>query len=602
MSVIYQNNNNFDILKDACLCFGVFDGVHEGHKFEINQCIADAQKNSKKSVCVTFDIDPDELFVPNFLKLLNNKERIEKLQSCNLDYVYVIDFKKIMTLSGNDFLDYFFGSNVPYSIHIGKSFRFGSKQSGDIELLESWAKKHNMRVNVHNLLTKHGKVISSTYLRAQIKNNLNKGDVMLKKNICPMPKIDEDFEKKLNDYAQLLIQKGVNLQQGEILDLIIDVKNYIFAQKIVDCAYQAGAADVKIRWDNEYYSHERIAKSDVDVLEQDIKIDSNASNEYAKNGASLLVVLSDDPSLFNDIDTEKLTTYSKVNSLANKPSSDLRHCGKTSWCIATVPGEKWAKTVFPDLDTQDAIDKLWDCIFEAAFVDGVNTEKNWDEHISNLENRSKILNDYRFKSIHLSNSLGTDLTVKLPLNHLWRAANDDNVRTGNKFVPNIPTQEIFNSPLKNGVDGVVYSSKPLSLNGQLIDGIRMQVKDGKIIDIKADTGEDFLKAYISKFENADYFGEIALVPYNSPISMQNIIYYQTLFDENASCHLAFGCAFPDNIIGGLEMDQDQLIVEGINVQCDAHVDFMIGTKDMSITGISSDGQEIEIFRQGNFTF
>lgn len=258
--------------------------------------------------------------------------------------------------------------------------------------------------------------------------------------------------------------------------------------------------------------------------------------------------------------------------------------------------------VFPDLEEEDAVDKLWDCIFEATRVDGINTEQNWEEHISNLNRRANILNSHHFESLHYTNSLGTDLTIKLAKNHIWREANDDNVRTNTMFVPNIPTEEIFVAPDKLGVDGVVCSSKPLSLNGNMIDGIRFEFKQGKIVDIKADKGEAYLKSYISKYENADYLGEVALVPFDSAISNQNIVYYQTLFDENASCHLAFGCAFPDNIVGGLQMSEDQLLDEGINVKCDAHVDFMIGTKDLNITGLTSSGEEIQIFKDGNFTF
>ena len=245
------------------------------------------------------------------------------------------------------------------------------------------------------------------------------------------------------------------------------------------------------------------------------------------------------------------------------------------------------------------MDKLWDAILEVVRVqgDGKAVER-WQAHMDTIQRRTAKLNELRLASLHYTNSLGTDLTIRLPEDHLW-AGGGTNCKAGPFFIANMPTEEIFTAPLRDGIDGVVYAALPLVHNGNIIEGFHFVIQDGKITEARAEKGEDILKAAISEDEGASRFGEVALVPYDSPISNQGILYYNTLFDENASCHLAFGEAYPECIRGGETMTKEELKAHGLNDSV-THVDFMVGTADLSITGTTHDGKEVPIFRNGNF--
>ena len=243
--------------------------------------------------------------------------------------------------------------------------------------------------------------------------------------------------------------------------------------------------------------------------------------------------------------------------------------------------------------------KLWDAIFQTVRISGDGTAvEKWREHLSMLDVRKEALNALKLKKLHYKNSLGTDLSIELPEGHLW-ASGGGVAANGRAFVANMPTEEIFTAPKKTGINGVVYASMPLVDNGNIIDKFRFTVKDGKIVEAVAEKGEEFLKVAISVDEGASYFGEVALVPYDSPISNQKILFYNTLSDENASCHLAFGEAYPECIEGGTEMTREEREAHGLNYSVN-HVDFMLGTADLSIVGTTADGREVQIFKDGNF--
>ena len=222
----------------------------------------------------------------------------------------------------------------------------------------------------------------------------------------------------------------------------------------------------------------------------------------------------------------------------------------------------------------------------------------WRQHLDTLGRRKKLLNEYHFKYLHYTNSLGTDLTIELPDDHLWAAGNSE-TPAGVGFVANLPTEEIFTAPLKMGANGTVCAALPLVNNGSIIEDIRFTVREGRIVEAKASRGEDVLNAAIAVDDGARYFGEVALVPYDSPIRSSGLLFYNTLYDENASCHLAFGEAYPECIRGGESMTKEELKAHGLNDSV-THVDFMVGTADLSITGMTHDGKEVPIFRDGNF--
>lgn len=270
------------------------------------------------------------------------------------------------------------------------------------------------------------------------------------------------------------------------------------------------------------------------------------------------------------------------------------------WCIASVPTAAWAKKVFPKLSETEAIGALWRAIFRTVRVggDGKAVER-WNEHIEAMARRKQILTDYQFKALHYRNALGTDLVVELPKHHVWEAG-AERTQNGDRFCANMPTEEVFTAPKRDGVNGVVVASMPLVENGNIIDNFRLTLKDGKIVEVAAETGEEILRHAISVDEGASYLGEVALVPCDSPISNENILFYNTLFDENASCHFAFGDAYPC-VVGAETMSKEERKAAGLNHSI-THVDFMVGTPDLSIVGITESGEEIPVFIDGNFAF
>ena len=298
------------------------------------------------------------------------------------------------------------------------------------------------------------------------------------------------------------------------------------------------------------------------------------------------------------VETGRIIRAQQASGKALKDFDRLQMCSGFPWCIASIPIPSWAKTVFPDCAEEEAMEKLWEAIFKSVRISGDGKAVDrWEEHLSTLHKRMDKMNALRFKKLHYTNSLGTDLTVELPEGHIWEAGNDVTL-SGQEYIANIPTEELFTSPLKTGVNGVVYSSMPLVNDGAIIDKFHFVVKDGKIVECHAEKGEEALKGAISVDEGASYFGEVALVPYDSPISSQKILFYNTLFDENAACHIAFGEAYPC-LEGGQKMTKEELKARGLNDSI-THVDFMIGTADLSIVGTTEDGREIPVFVDGNF--
>nr|WP_231559174.1 aminopeptidase [Bacillus sp. MSP13] len=272
---------------------------------------------------------------------------------------------------------------------------------------------------------------------------------------------------------------------------------------------------------------------------------------------------------------------------------------KVSWTVVGAASAGWAQKVFPGKSEEEAIQLLWEEIFKATRVNEDNPVQAWIKHDQNLYEKVDHLNKRHYAALHYQ-AEGTDLTIKLPKKHVWAGAGSVN-ESGHEFMANMPTEEVFTLPQKNGVDGVVSSTKPLSYGGNIIENFTLTFENGRIIDIKAEKGEDILKELVETDEGSHYLGEVALVPYDSPISQSNILFYNTLFDENASSHLAIGSAYAFNIEGGKQMSREELVKEGLNESI-AHVDFMIGSKDMNIDGITNDGKREPIFRKGNWAF
>ena len=319
----------------------------------------------------------------------------------------------------------------------------------------------------------------------------------------------------------------------------------------------------------------------------------------ANEGAAYLRIDAEDPETLLGVSPARLVAAQRTSSAERETFDRLQMANGFPWCVAGAPIAAWARKVFPDRSEGDAVAALWDAILKTVRVTGDgNAEARWREHIALLTARKEKLNALRFKSLHYTNSLGTDLTIELPDDHLWAAGNSE-TPAGVGFVANLPTEEIFTAPLKMGANGTVCAALPLVNNGSIIEDIRFTVREGRIVEAKASRGEDVLNAAIAVDDGARYFGEVALVPYDSPIRSSGLLFYNTLYDENASCHLAFGEAYPECIAGGERMTREELDAHGLNHSL-THVDFMVGTADLSITGTTHDGRELPVFRSGNF--
>jgi len=337
-----------------------------------------------------------------------------------------------------------------------------------------------------------------------------------------------------------------------------------------------------------------------DVIFDDYPVwDKLMMDTLSDEGAAFLSVVASDPEAYKGVDTGRLSRFSVATSAALKISREKMMSGELRWCAASVPSEAWAKKVFPEAEsTDEAMSLLWENIFSATRVGDGEAVAKWQKHIDTLKKRVKILNDFKLKLLKFKNSAGTDLQMELPENHKWTGGGDL-AKDGVAFLPNIPTEEIFSAPKANGVNGTVVGTMPNVFRGNLIEDFSITFKDGKVVSYDAKSGKEYLENMINDIPGMDMLGEIALVEYDSPISNTGILFYNTLYDENASCHLALGSAYPDCIEGGGTMTEDQRREAGINVS-DGHHDFMFGSADMSILGVTAAGEEIVVFKNGNF--
>jgi len=406
------------------------------------------------------------------------------------------------------------------------------------------------------------------------------------------------MEEKLQEYARLLIQVGLNVQKGQTLVISSPVECAFFARMCAQEAYDIGCREVVMNWHDDALGRMKYLHAEDAVFDTVPLWRRHFFNDYAQEGAAYLAISAADPENLKGVDGKRIVRAQQASGKALKEFDRLQMCGGFPWCIASIPIPSWAKTVFTDAAEDEAMEKLWDAIFKAVRISGDGTcVEKWHAHIATLAERLEKMNELNFKSLHYTNSLGTDLVVELPEGHVWEAGNDVTL-SGQTYIANIPTEELFTSPLKTGVNGVVYSALPLVHDGNIIDRFHFVVKDGKIIEAHAEKGEETLKGAIAVDEGASFFGEVALVPYDSPISNQKILFYNTLFDENAACHIAFGEAYPC-LKGGQQMTKEELKARGLNDSI-THVDFMVGTPDLSIVGTTHDGREIPVFVNGNF--
>ncbi len=404
-------------------------------------------------------------------------------------------------------------------------------------------------------------------------------------------------KRKLRAYAHLIAQKGVNIKKGQPVIIQAELDQPEFIEMLTEECYKVGASSVDVQW-----SHQPLLKSDVryQKLKDLSKVEDweiEKMKHYEKTLPARIYILSDDPDGLNGINIEKFSKSQQSRRKVFKPFRE-RMDNKYQWCIAAVPGVKWAKKLFPDLTKKQAVEKLWDAILKASRADE-NPIEQWNKHNKDIADRCEYLNSLNLTTLKYKSNNGTDLTVGLipGTSFLGGGKTID----GTFYNANIPSEEVFISPKKGEADGIVYSTKPLSYQGQLIENFNITFKDGKAVEYHAEKNEKLLEKLITMDENSGYLGECALVPYNSPINLSGILFYNTLFDENAACHLALGAGFNDCINGYENMTLEECKELGVNDSI-VHEDFMIGSKDLSIIGVDKNSSEIQIFKDGNWAF
>ncbi|RTE11363.1 aminopeptidase [Paenibacillus whitsoniae] len=407
----------------------------------------------------------------------------------------------------------------------------------------------------------------------------------------------ETFEYYLDKYAELAIRVGLNVQKDQTVVIMTPISCADFVRKLTKKAYDAGAKDVVVDWDDDEVKALRLKHAPEQTLREYPMWRAKGLEELAEGGAAFLQIYAPNSDLLKDVDPQRVAISSKTTASAREGFLKYLRSNQVNWLMVSYPTAEWSAKVFPNLDAGERITKLWEQIFKLTRVDKPDPVAAWKQHIDTLTSKMNRLNEKKYKQLHLR-APGTDLTIELAPKHLWVAAGSTS-KAGTFFVPNIPTEEVFTMPARGGTNGTVRSTLPLVYQGSLIDGFSLTFKDGRVVEAKAEVGQEMLDNMLNIDESARYLGEVALVPYDSPISQSGIIYYNTLFDENASCHVALGNSYPFTIEGGTEMTPEELAQNGYNKSL-IHVDFMIGSAEMEIDGILADGTREPLFRKGNW--
>ncbi|MDD9270665.1 aminopeptidase [Paenibacillus sp. GCM10023248] len=407
----------------------------------------------------------------------------------------------------------------------------------------------------------------------------------------------ETFEHYLDKYAELAIRVGLNVQKDQTVVIMTPIACADFVRKLAKKAYEAGAKDVVVDWDDDEVKALRLKHAPESTLREYPMWRAKGLEEMAKNDAAFLQIYAPNSDLLKDVDPERVAVSSKTAATAREGFLNYMRNNQVSWLMVSYPTAEWSAKVFPNLSEEERVRKLWEQIFKLTRVDNDDPVAAWNRHVATLTGKMNMLNDKRYKQLHFK-SEGTDLYIELAPKHLWVAAGSETEK-GTFFIPNIPTEEVFTMPAKTGTNGTVRSTLPLSYQGSLIDGFTLTFENGKVVNATAEVGQEVLNKMLDMDEGARYLGEVALVPYDSPISKSGLIYYNTLFDENASCHIALGNSYPFTIEGGTGMKPEELAQNGFNKSL-IHVDFMIGSADMDIDGLLEDGTREPLFRKGNW--
>lgn len=403
-------------------------------------------------------------------------------------------------------------------------------------------------------------------------------------------------------YADFIVQVGVNVKQGQYFLINCPVDCAEFGRACARAGFAAGARDVIVRFHDEKLTRIRYQNASEETLSAVMPFELRSWLDYAEqqDGACRLYIDADDPEAYAGLDSLKINRTNAARALALKPWTEYTMNDRLQWCVAAVPSPAWAKRVFPDIPEDQAVEKLWKLIFDACRISIGDPAREWKKHIAFLTEKKEQLNRWDLVSIRFRSKNGTDLTVGLADGAVWEGANSCSER-GIDFIANLPTEEVFTAPHRERVNGVVYSTRPYAYNGQLIRDFRVVFKDGKAISHNARENDALLGELLAADEGACRIGEVALVSKESAIRRTGVLFYSTLFDENAACHIAFGAGYPTTVKDGRKMTREQLLELGVNDSI-IHEDVMIGDMDTSVTGLCRNGKTVKIFENGSWAF
>lgn len=400
----------------------------------------------------------------------------------------------------------------------------------------------------------------------------------------------------MEKYASVLLESCLRVEKDQPLFISFNIERIDFVRIVAKKAYSIGVKDIYFDMVDPILKHSALENLEEEDLKKTTFWNKETWNTYAKKNAAFLMLASETPGLMKDIDSKKVSAMTKYMLTTRAYFDSMRDKQKLAWTIAAVPTEKWAQEVFKN--SKNPLEDLWNQIFEICNIKEKNPVEIWNKKVEVLKRRADKLNEYKFKSLKYESSNGTNFYIEFPKEHIWQSAKES---INNKDITvNYPTEEVFTSPDCKSANGILYSSKPLVYQDVIIDEFYISFKDGKVEKFNAKTGNDTLKEMINICKNSDMLGEVALVPYDSPISNSNIVFLETLYDENAACHIALGDSFPECFENGINMTKEELFEKNLN-DCKSHIDFMIGTKDLKVTGTTHDNKEIPILIDGNFT-
>ena len=403
----------------------------------------------------------------------------------------------------------------------------------------------------------------------------------------------------LKKYAELIVRTGANVQPGQVVQLTVSVEQYPFAAMLIEACYEAGAKKVNVDWTYDVQSRLNYLYADQEVLSDTLPWERAKLQQMVDDLPCRIYIVSEDPDAMRGVDPEKLSAVIQSRTTVSKPFRNAIE-GRHQWVIAACPSKAWARKCFPDLEPEEALERLWDAVLKTVRVSEDNDPvAEWKAHTDFIEEKAAWLNAQGFSSLHYQSANGTDFTVELIPGAHWEGAGGTNTVNGAFYIPNMPTEEIFTSPYAGRCEGTLVAVKPLSWNSQIIDHFSITFESGRAVSCKAEQGQALLEKMLRMDDGASMLGEVALVPKESPVNQCGFLFYETLFDENACCHCAVGMGFKEVLPGGDDMSMEEARGFGLNDSI-IHVDFMVGADDLSIDGIRPDGSSTPIFRGGTW--